>query len=197
LTLFLLWLLTMKPSKKRRTLWIITGFTFIAILLLLIGLGPQRIQHYWLDPPTETAVGSLTTLNFRQILWPWAVRGIKDFRFTGSGLGTFRVVVRHLYPVNIDPNYDIAHAHNVFLQMALDVGIPGLIAYLAMLLISAGAAWQLVKRDQSLRAVSAGLLVSLAAFHTFGLTDTLALGSKSSVLLWAIFGLLAVMIRLR
>ncbi|MFN2296519.1 MAG: O-antigen ligase family protein, partial [Candidatus Promineifilaceae bacterium] len=131
------------------------------------------------------------------ILWPWALEGIKDFPFTGTGFGTFREVVRRLYPVNIDPNYDIAHAHNVFLQVALDVGIPGLIAYLAMLLVSAGAAWQLIKRDQALRVVSAGLLASLAAFHTFGLTDTLALGSKSSVLLWAIFGLLAVMIRLR
>jgi hypothetical protein len=66
-----------------------------------------------------------------------------------------------------------------------------------MLLVSGAAAWQLIKRDQSLRALSAGMLASLIAFHIYGLTDTLALGSRSSVLLWAIFGLLAAMIRLR
>jgi putative inorganic carbon (HCO3(-)) transporter len=197
LTLLLVWAITMKPSKKRRTIWIITGITFIATLLLLIGLGPERIQQLWLDPPVETAVGSLSTLNFRQNLWPWAIEGIKDFPFTGTGLGTFRVVVRRLYPVTIIPTFDIAHAHNVFLQVALDIGIPGLIAYAAMLLVSGGAAWQLIKGDQSLQTISAGMLASLVAFHIYGLTDTLALGSKSSILLWAIFGLLAAMIRLR
>ena len=197
LTLLLVWAITMKRSRKRRVIWTITGLTFIAILLLLIGLGPQRIQQFLLDPPVETAVGSLSTLNFRQNLWPWAIEGIKDFPFTGTGLGTFRVMVRRLYPVTINPTYDIAHAHNVFLQAALDVGIPGLIAYGAMLLVSGAAAWQLIKRDQSLRALSAGMLASLIAFHIYGLTDTLALGSRSSVLLWAIFGLLAAMIRLR
>jgi putative inorganic carbon (HCO3(-)) transporter len=102
-----------------------------------------------------------------------------------------------LYPVLIDPAYDFAHAHNVFLQVALDVGIPGLIAYVALLLVSGIIAWQLIKRDRSLQDVSAGLLASLVAFHIFGLTDALAIGSRSSVLLWGIFGLLAAMIRLR
>jgi putative inorganic carbon (HCO3(-)) transporter len=197
LTLLLVWAITMKPSRKRQAVWIVTGLIVIAIFLLPIGLGPQRIQQLWLDPPVETAVGSLSTFNFRQNLWPWAIEGLKEFPFTGTGLGTFRVVVRRLYPVTINPTYDIAHAHNVFLQVALDVGIPGLIAYVAMLLVSGTVVWQLMKKDQSLRIISAGLLAALAAFHVYGLTDTLALGSKSSILLWAIFGLLAATIRLR
>lgn len=198
LTLLVLWAFTLKPSKKRQTVWIVTVLILAALLLLLIGSGPQRIQQLWLDPPTETAVGSLSTLNFRQNLWPWAIEAIKDFPFTGIGLGAFREAGRRLYPVTINPAYDFAHAHNVFLQVALDVGIPGLIAYIAILLICGAIFWQLmIKRDQSLRAISAGLLASLTAFHIYGLTDTLAMGSKSSVLLWAIFGLLAILISQR
>lgn len=197
LVLLVLWGVTMKPSKERRLLQI-GGALFVAVfLLLLVGLGPQRIQKLWLAPPQETAVGSLSTLNFRQDLWPWAVQAISDFPFTGVGLGAFREVARRLYPLPISPEIDFAHAHNVFLQVTLDLGIPGLIAYLAILLISVAVGWQLVKSEQSLRAISAGLLASLAAFHIYGLADTLALGSKSAVLLWAIFGLLAAMIRLR
>jgi putative inorganic carbon (HCO3(-)) transporter len=197
ITLLVLWGLTTKTSKERRALWFITGLVLIALLLILIGLGPQRIQQFWLATPTETAVGSLSTLNFRQDLWPWAIEGIKDFPFTGMGLGSFREAARRLYPVLIDPAYDFAHAHNVLLQVALDVGIPGLIAYIALLLVAGTIGWQLIKRERAWRDTSAGLLASLVAFHIYGLTDALAMGSKSSVLLWGIFGLLAAMIRLR
>ena len=187
----------MKPSKNRRLVRIGAGLFIALFLLLLIGLGPQRIQRLWLAPPQETAVGSLSTLNFRQDLWPWAVQAISDFPFTGIGLGAFREAARRLYPLPLSPDIDFAHAHNVFLQVALDVGLPGLIAYVAILLVCVAVAWQLAKSEQALRAISLGLLASLAAFHVYGLADTLALGSKSAVLLWAIFGLLAAMIRLR
>jgi putative inorganic carbon (HCO3(-)) transporter len=197
ITLLVLWGLTTKNAKEKRALWFVIGLIMVALLGLFFALGPQRIQQLWLATPGETAVGSLSTLNFRQNLWPWAIEGIKDFPFTGMGLGSFREAARRLYPVLIDPAYDFAHAHNVFLQVALDVGIPGLIAYVALLLGSGTIAWQLMKRDRSLQDVSAGLLASLVAFHIYGLTDALAIGSRSSVLLWGIFGLLAAMIRLR
>jgi O-antigen ligase len=44
-------------------------------------------------------------------------------------------VVPVLYPLFTVPlDSDIAHAHNIFLQTALDLGIPGLVAYLALLI---------------------------------------------------------------
>jgi putative inorganic carbon (HCO3(-)) transporter len=197
IVLLLLWGLTMDPSPNRRLVRLSAAGVITLLLLLLTALGPQRLQQMWLDPPQETAVGSFSTLNFRQDLWPWAVQAIGDFPYTGIGLGSFREAGRRLYPLPISPTFDFAHAHNVFLQTALDVGIPGLIAYIALLLVSTAAAWQTAKKDRALRAASVGLLSSLAAFHIYGLADALALGSKPAVLLWAVFGLLAVMVRLR
>ncbi|MFN2181573.1 MAG: O-antigen ligase family protein [Candidatus Promineifilaceae bacterium] len=197
IVLLLLWGLTMDPSPNRRLVRLSAAGVITLLLLLLTALGPQRLQQMWLDPPQETAVGSFSTLNFRQDLWPWAVQAIGDFPYTGIGLGSFREAGRRLYPLPISPTFDFAHAHNVFLQTALDVGIPGLIAYIALLLVSTTAAWQTAKKDRALRAASVGLLSSLAAFHIYGLADALALGSKPAVLLWAVFGLLAVMVRLR
>ncbi len=195
--LLLLWGLTMDPSHKRRMVRLSAAGVITLLLLFLAALGPQRLQQMWLDPPQETAVGSLSTLNFRQDLWPWAVQAAGDFPYTGIGLGSFREAARRLYPVPISPSFDFAHAHNVFLQTALDVGIPGLIATIALLLVSSAAAWQTAKKDRVLRAASMGLLSSMAAYHVYGMADALALGSKPAVLLWAIFGLLAAMVRLR
>ncbi len=197
LLLLLLWGATSESSRNRRLIRIGAGVLIALVLLLLVAMGPQRIQQLWLSPPQETAVGSLSTLNFRQHLWPWAIQAVGDFPITGTGLGTFRQVAGRLYPIPIGPDLDFAHAHNVFLQVVLDLGIPGLIAYIAILLLSATIAWQLAKGDPSLRALSLGLLASLAAFHIFGLVDTLALGSKSAVLIWVLLGLFAAMIRLR
>jgi putative inorganic carbon (hco3(-)) transporter len=66
---------------------------------------------------------------------------IQDFPFTGMGMNVFRKVVPVLYPLFlIGPDIDIGHAHNEFLQAALDLGIPGLIAFLALYI---GVFWML------------------------------------------------------
>lgn len=189
--LLVLWGLILPPSRKRRALWIVTGFLMLLGIVLIIKWGPARIAGLWLDPPSETAVGSLSTLNFRQEVWPWALSAIRDFPFTGTGLGTFREVARRLYPLNVPVTFDFAHAHNVFLQLALDLGIPGLISYAALLIIAAVLGWKIARQDRQLRPVTIGLLASLCAFHIYGLADTLAIGSKPALLLWFIFALLA------
>lgn len=184
-----------RPETRRRTA--IGAATISAILLSILAiLGPDRIRQFSLQLPQESAVGSLSTLEFRQELWPWAVQTIEDFPLTGVGLGAFRSAARRLYPIQILPEYDLAHAHNAFLQVGVDLGLLGLVAYLSVLMVSATIAWQVAQKDLALRPFGLGLLASLVAFHVFGLTDALALGSKPSVLLWAIFGILAAMANL-
>ena len=60
--------------------------------------------------------------------------------FTGMGMDTFRSVVNVLYPLQIisagSPIKDIGHAHNEFLQAALDLGIPGLIAFISIYIVA-------------------------------------------------------------
>lgn len=185
-----------------RRSWIrrVTGGGMIGMVAaaagILLWLGPARIQEIWRDPVQETALGSLNTLGFRQEVWRWALTAAADFSFTGTGLGTFRRVVRRLYPLNIDPGYDIAHAHNIFVQTALDLGVPGLIAFLAVLMLTAVMGWQTARRDAQLRPLAVGLLASLAALHLFGLTDAVALGAKPGLLLWIAFGLLTAAFRI-
>lgn len=190
--LFLMWRQLLPPAhkiKKALTAVLLTGgaSTLIGILIL----GPQTLLSIWADPNQDSLVGSLSTIGFRQEVWKWALAALSDFPFTGTGLGTFRIVVRRLYPIQIIPGYDIAHAHNIFLQTALDLGIPGLIAYLFILGHIFRMGW-IVARDQvELRPLSLGILSGIAALHIFGLTDALALGAKPGILLWIGFGLIS------
>ncbi|QLQ04852.1 MAG: O-antigen ligase family protein [Anaerolineae bacterium] len=63
----------------------------------------------------------------RADLWGRALLAIHDFPLSGVGLGMFRRLALLYYPFfDIDPVLaDVGHAHNAFLQMALDFGILG------------------------------------------------------------------------
>ena len=116
----------------------------------------------------------------RMDIWQRALLAVADFPLTGIGLGTFRRLAIAYAPFfDVDPVLaDVGHAHNIFLQTALDMGIPGLVAYVAVLLLVAGMGWSLYKRTTSPtgRLLSAGLLTSLLAFLIFSLTDAVAPG---------------------
>ena len=80
------------------------------------------------------------TFGLRIEIWSRALFALQDFSFTGMGMNTFRYVVHKIYPL-FSVSKDIGHAHNEFLQVGLDLGIPGLIAFVALYI---GAFWMLV-----------------------------------------------------
>ncbi len=87
-------------------------------------------------------------------------------------------------------NADIAHAHNLFLQLALDFGILGLITYLATVGLSIYLAWRVAVRSSEFRPLAIGIIAGLAAYHVYSLTDALAPGSKPTIILWLLIGIL-------
>jgi putative inorganic carbon (hco3(-)) transporter len=129
----------------------------------------------------------------RVAIWAHSIAAIHDFPWSGIGLGTLRQIAPQLYPFfTIRQDEQVPHAHNHLLQTALDVGLPGLVAYLSLWL---GAAVML--RQVWRRATAAGsrLLVlafagALLAYFIFGLADTVALGAKPGFLFWFLFGLI-------
>ena len=188
-----LWAAVLPPSHARRGLRLVVGLAVLAGLAVAVWIGPTTLWEMWLNPPADTAVGTLRTLGVRRAIWPWGATAVGDFLFTGVGLGAFRQVVFRLYPLLPWPDYDLGHAHNIFLQTALDTGLPGLVAYLAVLFVAAAVGWRVARRDPGFRAVSLGLLAGLVALHVFGLADALVLGAKPAVVFWFALGLLAAM----
>ncbi|MDD5468994.1 MAG: O-antigen ligase family protein, partial [Anaerolineales bacterium] len=177
-------------------------YSLAILALLAITLGSLLASHWETVRAWETGSDlasdpalSLDTFEGRLELWSRAIYGIQDFPFTGMGMNTFRKVVSALYPLfTISPESDIAHAHNEFLQAALDLGIPGLVAFLALYI---GAFWMLVNIWRNVptfnlqRATVLGLGGGMLAHLLYGLTDAVALGAKPGVLFWMLLGLIA------
>jgi putative inorganic carbon (HCO3(-)) transporter len=163
----------------------------VGVLIIVWQLPADFLQQLWTEPPRDTAIGSLTTLSFRQEVWRWAIAAIGDFAFTGTGLAAFPNVVHRLYPIAIPANYVGTHAHNIFLQTALDVGLPGLIAYLGVLLGAMAMTWQLFLQRSSVALIALGAWAGLLALHIYGLTDALELGALPGIVLWMQLGLIA------
>jgi putative inorganic carbon (HCO3(-)) transporter len=188
--LLLFWAIALPPSRQRLTLWLALGLVVAIGAAVLLFVGPARLLELWDKPPEMTAVGTFSTLNFRKEVWQWAVQGVQDFPLTGCGLGAFRRVVHRFYPIAIPISYDLAHAHNIFLQVALDVGLPGLVGYLAILAVTGVLALRVARRHEAFRPLVLGLAAGLVALHTFGLTDALAVGSKPGIVFWFALGIL-------
>ena len=163
----------------------------VVVVLIGFGLGWSALFELFVSDTAQELVGGLNSVEFRLEVWRTALWGIADFPFTGMGLGTFRQVVRFLYPLNISPAYDIAHAHNQFLQTALDLGIPGLIAYVAIWIGMGYILFQVIRRtrDQFIKLTATGIAAGLVGYFVYGLTDTVALGAKPGFLFWWLLAL--------
>ena len=125
-------------------------------------------------------------------IWERGLRVIRDHPLTGIGFDTFFPLVHGRYPTFlIAPGTMLGHAHNLYLQTALDLGLPGLAAFLWFLGAWCWMLWQVWRKTESdfNRALAAGLLLGMLAQLLFGLADAIALGQKPGAFTWSFLGL--------
>jgi putative inorganic carbon (HCO3(-)) transporter len=169
-----------------------------AVALALLGTilvaraGSEQVGQILLGS-TSAAPGEANISGETRIeIWSRALYAIQDFPFTGTGMNNFRRLVPVMYPLFlIGPEEDIAHAHNTWLQIALDLGLPGLIAYVAIWLITFALLIDVIRhsRDRWLRTVTLGIFGSLTAYSLYGMTDTIAPGARPGFLFWTLLAL--------
>jgi O-antigen ligase len=120
-------------------------------------------------------------------LWSRGIYGIQNFPLTGMGMNTFRKVMPVLYPTFLtSPDFDVAHAHNHLLQAGLDLGIPGLVAYISIWMVASALLVAVYRRskDRVYTIVAGGLGIGLIAHFVFSMTDAIGLGTKVGILFW-------------
>jgi O-antigen ligase len=173
--------------SPRWRLVLITGFIIALVIIISYAVGRSD----------GDIVGDTLGLSGRVEIWSRALLAIRDFPLTGVGLNGFRDVVHVLYPLfSISSEIDLGHSHNHLLQAALDVGLAGLVAYLALWFISGGLLWTtghyLARRkakDHPYYVLAAGLAGSMLAGWVFGAFDAIALGARPSFVWWLVLGL--------
>lgn len=168
--------------------WAAVVLSLIAAALGIYWIGVERVLDLLIASKT---VGSM---NGRLEVWGRAIDMIMDFPFTGIGMGAFQPLADRLYPFLLFGPGKVFHAHNLFMQVAVDLGIPGLLAWLWVLgvaIFSAGKVYHAGRASNNtlITALGAGLLCSQIALIVHGLTDAVTWGMvRSAPLVWAIWG---------
>jgi putative inorganic carbon (HCO3(-)) transporter len=86
----------------------------------------------------------------------------------------------------------ITHAHNELIEVAIDLGIPGLAAYVALLAALARTAWRVYTwaPTERVKRLLLGLGAGMLAHQLFGLTDAFLLGTKPGIVMWILMGMI-------
>jgi putative inorganic carbon (HCO3(-)) transporter len=160
----------------------------VLLAAVIVGIrlaGPDFLNQL----ASSTAVGGLAE---RIEIWQRSLYAIHDFSFTGVGLGMFNRVIPLLYPYFlIPPSVDIPDAHNILLQVGVDLGAPGLIVFVAMLLCLFAMLIRLLRQREAalVWALSAGLLGSSIALLVGGLFAAVNWGVKLAFVNWLLIAL--------
>ena len=181
----------LRSAWARRTAILLT--VVIAVGWLVWGrasLAPLLTQALVVEKDPTMVRGALKFAG-RWGVWVDALTRIRTSPLVGCGFGTFRARLGTLSARSI---YDagLPHAHNVFLQVAYDAGLVGLLGYLSLVASAVRTAWRGHRDGRGLPGATAlGGLCALVASHVYGLTDVVALGAKPGVLFWGLLALIA------
>lgn len=170
---------------KNRWFLLIIPFGLIGILIGLFVAGSSQVIQYLLS--TNNPIGIAVTL--RLDIWSRAIAMIRDMPYTGIGLNTFPVILSNFYPgylLGPEP-----HAHNLILQTALDLGLPGLIAFIWLIAVWMYVVWRKYRviENPEYRILLLGLVAGILAYLTHGFMDAMMLGAKPSVAIWILLGI--------
>jgi putative inorganic carbon (HCO3(-)) transporter len=163
----------------------------VAGLVALVAIGPVDLGE-WLVQQRLMTGPTVVSWEARVELWSRALWTLADFPLTGTGMNMFRRVVWQLYPLfHFPQGADVGHAHNIFLQAGLDLGLPGLICYLALWGGILAWGWKAYRSSPSrlVKLTILGSVVGLAVHAAWGLLDVVALGAKQNFLWWAMAAL--------
>lgn len=159
--------------------------TFILLLLIAATLG-YGVHRWRATAPEDFEVATLSVRD-RADIWrdaydrivedPWLGVGINQFH-QGPRLSGFYGVVR------------VPHAHNMFIQVVLDIGIPGMLGYVVLIGCLLQAADRTARSGGEAGRLAAGAGLSLLAAHLFGLGDAIALGAKVGLFQWFCTGII-------
>ena len=166
--------------------------------LVVVVAAAIRIYYSGLAPVLEVLLGKGdllgdSNLRGRLDLWQQAIHLIRDFPLAGVGLGMVEPAIKLLYPTSlIDAAASFHHVHNIYLQTAAEMGIPGLIVHLLIYLSLFYLLLQRARDDQAGRsqALTLGLLGSLIAFLVNGFLNVIIFSPLVAVVVWSFFGLM-------
>jgi O-antigen ligase len=115
-------------------IWLVVIGAAFATFLAVAAMGPlnqQTLSDKFSDHPTS-----------RGTIWTNTSRAVAEFMPVGSGLGSFGAVYRTFDNPNRTTNEFVNHAHNDYLEVALELGVPGILLVLGFFIWWALRSWR-------------------------------------------------------
>ena len=172
----------------------------LVVVLAALALSSQFYERL---VSTTLATGELGGFGTRVEIWSRAFLAIQDFALTGVGMGAWAKIAPLMYPyANISFQTSVPHAHNLLLQVGVDLGIPGLVLFSAAMGLSLWMAWRVFRRfhavgsdhvAQSRAYLAFAVLAGFVLILAHGLFDAVTWGTKPAILAWALLALAAVL----
>jgi hypothetical protein len=176
-------LLATQPGRLRLFL-IVSGFALMAVMLgVFIALPGDLSRILTLTPGLPTGQ---SRLGIDGLTFPL----IGDFPFTGGGLGAFAGLFSQY--MLVIPHVMFTYSHNLYLDVALEQGLVGLVLLLIVLLGSAILLFRSPGLDietPSRKLLRQATLASLVIIGLHGLVDDPFYGMRATPFLWVIPGL--------
>lgn len=164
-------------------------YIFYLILLALVALLIPSIQERIFDIFSGNSVdvldegGKLNSYAWRQVVWNSAWSFILDKPFFGHGYNTFSYYFLDFFPLESSKGFD---AHNVYVQIAFDMGFLGVISYFSLFVTLLYRASFYYKIDKKGGALVIGLLIS---YLVVGYSDNMLFYLSYNWYFWFFIGI--------
>ena len=144
------------------SLWMLLGLRsrFARAGVVAIGLASLvGLVLLWTSPVSR---GAATSVSSRQVMLVNSVELVREYGPVGSGIGTFEKVYRMAEdPAKVD-RYYVNHAHDDYLELAVETGLPGVVLILLFLGWWARSVWRMLSSSAADQFAIAGAIASAA-----------------------------------
>jgi len=165
-----------KPLRR----WLpplLIGLVVVALLVAAVKIEPLRVRLLSMAAGREDSSN-----NFRINVWLAALEMIHDRPWLGIGPGNS--IFNLIYPLYQQPRFTALSAYSVPLELAVETGIPGLLAALGLLFTSVRIGFSQLYRDLFFSLPCIGAMAAVLGLAGHGLVDTIFFRPEVQITGW-------------
>lgn len=169
---------------------------FLFLGILAVALCPLYLPDSVISRFTSIGNMADTSTSYRVGIWLGSLAMLKDFGFSGVGLGY--EAYNAVYPFYALHGTAAPHAHNLFLQLLCDGGIVSLLVFLGLMVSFYRMMLTAIRHEQdgSARVLQIGGVSAVSGFLVQSLTDYTFYNYRVMLLFFGMLGLCALFTRM-
>lgn len=169
---------------------LLVGGRLVRRRVLVVGAIAALLVGALFFAPTVQRLSGPTTKERRPTLWAVAIAAFRAEPARGVGIGNFAVPAVYFSFEDRMETLRVANkalvAHNAYLETAAELGLPGITAFLALLVTAAGQSLSLARVASRRLALWGTLLASALLAH---MVQMIFLSTQYDKVMWFLFGL--------